>query len=510
MTRNAGRAHAQSRWGELRNLPSVVLASLVIVGASIMWSAPPQAAASPPSPAEPLSSPAPAHAITASRTGTNWGVGVHGASACNPLGGQSCMLPFPSDYYTVPDHGSPSGRRVDFPLEAMPANDHGIHIDPSAWNSNDGFSPGSTIEVEVPDLDPTASKIVNQYHIGGSLAAAAPVVLLDATTGQRLAWWGELDIRNTDTATRLLVIHPAADLPEGHRIVVALRNLRSTAGTPISASGEFAEILSGATPGGPGGAALAAHEKRLLKMLRSDASVGTKGLYLAWDFTVISRSNLTGPILAMRDAAMSQLGSRMPTYTVSKVTNLAPSATGGRTIARQVVGTFDVPNFLTGPTGDQTDTLLVGAQGMPRQKPGNLEHAVFACLIPRSVDAQPASEGEKVEPGRPVLYGKGLFSVATEMDAVGVRDTADAYRQVLCSTNTLGLDGNDEITDAGLFANLSDFPVIPDHLMQAMIDNLYLGHLLSSAKGFAANLAFRSTGPKPAPFIDTKEQGLWR
>jgi len=135
--------------------------------------------------------------------------------------------------------------------------------------------------------------------------------------------------------------------------VVALRNLRSTAGTPISASGEFAKILSGATPGGPGGAALAALEKRLLKILRSDASVGTNGLYLAWDFTVISRSNLTGPILAMRDAA-------------------------------------------------------------------------------------------------------------------------DAYRQVLCSTNTLGLDGNDEITDAGLFANLSDFPVIPDHLMQAMTDNLYL------------------------------------
>lgn len=45
--------------------------------------------------------------------------------------------------------------------------------------------------------------------------------------------------------------------------------------------------------------------------------------------------------------------------------NLSASATGGRTIARQVVGTFDVPSFLNGSSGDQTDTLHLGPDGLP-------------------------------------------------------------------------------------------------------------------------------------------------
>ncbi len=458
--------------------------------------------------AEPLVSPAPAHPLLATRTGTNWGFGVPGAPACNPLGGQSCMLPFPSDYYSVPDPGTASGRRIDIPLDAMPANVQGIHIDPTTWDANDGFSPGSTIEVQVPYLNQAASKIVNQYQIAGSLSADSPVVLLDATTGRRLAWWGEIDARNPFPSSALLMIHPAADLPEGDRIVVALRNLRDGAGGLLSATGEFARVLAGASTTGAGGAPLVAHEKRVLAMLQRDAGVGTQGLYLAWDFTVISRSSLTGPVLAMRNAAMSALGSGVPSYTVTKVTDLSRSANGGRTIARQVVGTFDVPDFLNGPSGDQSATLNLGSDGLPQQLPGNVEHALFSCLIPRSVDAAPGSAGQKVTPGRPVLYGKGLFSVATQMDAVGVRDGADAYGQVLCSTNALGLDGNDVITDAGLFADLSAFPALPDHLMQAMIDDLYLGRLLGSAKGFASNAAFRSKvskGSKSVSMIDTSE-----
>ncbi len=462
--------------------------------------APPSGTAS-----QPLSLAAPAHVLTASHTGTNWGVGVRGAPACDPLGGQSCMLPFPNDYYTVPDPASASGRRVDFPTAAMPANTSGVHIDPATWNANDGFSPGSTIEVQVPNLDLSRTGIVNQYHVGGSLAADAPVVLLDATTGRRLAWWGEADARDPNPATRLLLIHPAADLPEGHRIVVALRNLYSTRGGLIAPTGAFADVVAGRPLAEPGGTAMSAHLHRVLTLLRSDAGLGTSGLYLAWDFTVISTASLTGPAVAMRNAAMAALGSTVPAFTVTKVTDLTASDPGGRTIARQISGTFDVPNFLNGPSGDKTDTLHLGARGQPTQIPGNVEHAAFSCLVPRSVDATPAAAGATVTAGRPVLYGKGLFSVATQMDIVGTRDTADKYRLVLCSTNALGLDGNDELTDAGLFADLSNFAVVPDHLLQAMIDDLYLGRLLASPRGFAANPAFEAPGPQHTPFIDTSE-----
>ena len=501
------RSGGERRWRALAGPLAVlvVAASLAACGGSSTPSSSATPAAVPGTASQPLALRPPAHALTASRTGTNWGVGVKGAPACDPLGGQSCMLPFPNDYYTVPDPASASGRRVDFPAAAMPANTSGVHINPATWTANDGFSPGSTIEVQVPNLDLAGSGLVDQYHIGGSLAANAPVVLLDATTGQRLAWWAEADSRDPNPATRLLMIHPAANLPEGHRIVVALRNLRSTGGAPIAATGAFAKVVAGRPLTGPGGSALSAHLKRVLDLLRRDAGVATAGLYLAWDFTVISTASLTGPAIAMRNTAMADLGSKVPSFAVTKVSNLSPSAVGGRTIARQITGTFDVPNFLNGPSGDKTDTLHLGPGGQPTQIPGNVEHAVFSCLVPRSVDASPASPAAPVSAGRPVLYGKGLFSVATQMDIVGTRDTADRYRMVLCSTNALGLDGNDELTDAGLFANLSDFAVVPDHLMQAMIDFQYLGRLMSSPNGFAANPAFQGAGAAHSRFIDTAQ-----
>lgn len=500
--------------GTWRNRALTAVAASLIMAVAALGAGPGSAVASASTPAhhgtpsQPLALAPSAHLLTVTRTGTNWGVGVSGAPACDPLGGQSCMLPFPNNYYTVPDAAEPSGRRVDFPAAAMPANTAGVHIDPTTWNANDGFSPGSTVALQVPNLDPARSGIVDQYHIGGSLAAHAPVVLLDATTGRRLAWWGETDARDSNPATRLLLIHPAVDLPEGHRIVVAVRNLRSTSGSGIAATGTFADVLAGRPLAGPDGSALSAHLHRLLTLLRRDAGVTSAGLYVAWDFTVISTASLTGPVLAMRDAAMAALGSKAPAYTVRTVTDLTASDHGGRTIARQISGTFTVPSFLTGPSGDQTDTLHIGPHGTPTQIPGNVEHAVFSCLVPRSVDPHPTTGGSSatsssVTPGRPVVYGKGLFSVATDMDITGVRDTADRYRMVLCSTNALGLDGNDELTDAGLFANLSDFPVVPDHLMQAMIDNLYLGRLMSSPHGFAANPAFAGPGPHHTSFIDT-------
>lgn len=364
-----------------------------IASASASASASPASASASASPAQltasavsPLFLPPAHHAVTLHGPGTNWGVGVAGAPPCDPLGGQSCMLPFPNDYYTVPDPSEPSGRRVDFPLATMPANTSGVHIDPATWNANDGFSPGSTIEVHVPGLDLARSDIVDQYHVAGSLSAGAPVVLLDATTGRRLAWWGEADARDPDPASQLLLIHPAADLPEGHRIVVALRNLRTATGAPIAPSGPFAEALAGQSPPGPGGPALAAHLRHLVSVLAADAGVSSNGLFLAWDFTVVSTANLTGPAVAMRDTAMADLHGGLPHYQVTAVTNLAPSADGGRTIARQVTGTLDVPNFLDGPSGDQTDVLHLGADGLPTPLPGNFEHAVFSCLVPRSVD----------------------------------------------------------------------------------------------------------------------------
>jgi hypothetical protein len=441
--------------------------------------------------------------LTATKTGTNWGAGATGASPCDPLSTSGCMFPFPSDYYTVPDAHMGSGRRVYFPPAAMPVSSKGVAINPKAWERNDGFSPGSVIEVHVPGLDFSASKIPGQDHVAESLSKSAPIVLLDADNGKRLAYWAEMDIRDTHPSTQLLLIHPALNLPEGARIIVALRNMRNSAGKVIPAQGDFSRILAGKELSGSSGKALESHEKRVLAILERDAGVRKKGLFLAWDFTVESTGNLTGWAIHMRDVAMKKLGNGVPTFVVTKVVNLTPSDHGGRTIGRQIIGTFNVPSFLNGPSGDQSSTLEFGSDGLPRLS-GYTEHAVFSCLIPRSVDENPALSASPVDPGRPVLYGKGLFSVATEMEIGGVRDTAYEYHLVLCSTNWMGLDGNDELYDAGLLSNLSNFDTVPDHLLQSMIDALYLGRLMASPLGFDTNPAFRA-GPGYKGFIDTSD-----
>ena len=79
-----------------------------------------------------------------------------GAPYCDDFDPSVCLQPFPNDYFTVPDSDhstSDTGRRINFNVLAMPRNAAGKPIDPTEWNRNDGFSPGSLITAHIPGLD---------------------------------------------------------------------------------------------------------------------------------------------------------------------------------------------------------------------------------------------------------------------------------------------------------------------------------------------------------------------
>ena len=439
-----------------------------------------------------------AAAETARPANVDWGASVTGAAACNPLGGSTCMVPFPSDYYTVVDRSMPSGRHVVFPASAMPANRLGMHISPDPYGRNDGFSPGSSILVHVAGLSLSRSHIPGVGDIGASLASDAGVVLLDETTGRRLPFWGELDVRDDDPANQLLMVHPAANLPEGHRIAVALVGVRTATGSLIAPAPAFAAVLRrGPVPEGVTGAFLD-HERALVSYLAA-RGVPTTGLEVAWDFTVASTKNITGYAVHMRDVAMAQLHGGSPSFTVSDVSNFTKSQNGS--VERMVTGTFSVPSFLDQTGGPYGSVLNLGPDGLPNQLPGNVQTAVFSCTIPQSASASSAG-GTMVNPGRPVLYGVGLFGTATKLTTENVTVMADHYDIVLCATDWEGLTAHDELADGGLFVDLSNFPTLPDHLTQSMIDALYLGRLMSSPQGFDSSPDFRATG---MPLIDTSD-----
>src|SRR2546428_9352530 len=72
---------------------------------------------------------------------------------CDPLDKALCLLPFPNDRFTTPDPSTSTGLRVDFSPAEMPRSIAGKPIDPTEWNRNDGFSPGSDLLTFVPGLD---------------------------------------------------------------------------------------------------------------------------------------------------------------------------------------------------------------------------------------------------------------------------------------------------------------------------------------------------------------------
>ena len=128
-------------------------------------------------------------------------------------------LPFPNDVFTVADPHTPTGRRVHFVQAAMPANAHGVHIDPHAWNWSDGFSPGSTIVVRIPGLDNAAafrrSKLVPITDMAHGFDRDQAVVVIDAKTGARQPIWTEVDAQAARDAGPQPADPPGAQLPGG-------------------------------------------------------------------------------------------------------------------------------------------------------------------------------------------------------------------------------------------------------------------------------------------------------
>jgi hypothetical protein len=388
---------------------------------------------------------------------------------CDPLDERACLLPWPNDAFTVPDHSTPTGRRLAIQADAAPKNAAGLPIDVTDQNRADGFSPGSAILAFVPDIDLTTTGIAPSTDIGSSTKPDAPVVLWDATLGHTEAYWGELDAQ-APAGQQVLMIHPATSLREGDRYVVGLRNLKNSSGALIPRGPAFQAAIDG-TPEPPERAG----DFTAMLIDLGVAGVTTDGLYLAWDFTVASAESLSGRVLHMRDIAYAAVGDGAPAFRVTAQRN-----DGG---LRTVDGIFDVPNFLSGD-GSPGSTFVLGADGLPIQQPAPYE-AKFHCLLPSA----------KSGTGPTIVYGHGLLGDRTEADALQFAPVAGIAS--VCATDELGMNADDVSNLAGILGDLSRFPEQADRMQQGILDQQYLGRLLNSAKGFASSPAFQMADGTP-------------
>lgn len=456
--------------------------------------------------------------------------GAHSGGAlvrrpCDPLDSSLCMLPFPNDRFTRVDPTTDTGRRINFLPVEMPRSTAGKPIDPTEWNRNDGFSPGSMVLTFVPGLDlyqTWGTQGITGPRVGGPndprdhiadigryAADGAPILIIDATTGDRWPFLSELDNNAlTGPDERLLIIRPAKNFLEGHRYLVGLRNLKDASGTVIPAGSQFAAYRDGTL--GPLTDPTFERSRRSdvngiidaisgAEVARGNAFTRSE-LFLAWDFTIASERNLSERVLKMRDNAFAQLGDTNlangtiegapPTFAIT--TPLEMSRVTGT-----VEGTIRVPNYLDRPAKPPVEKdplaglplqaaggrLLYGLDGLPMQNPAVPTIDVeFVCTIPRGASA--------TNTAHPTIYGHGLLGSRSE--SKGGSTERDRERNFMpCATNWMGFAEYDIANAVHTLADPSNMPTMADRSQQGFVNFLYLGRAMAHPGGFASHPNFK-------------------
>lgn len=411
-----------------------------------------------------------------------------GPAGCDPLDTKRCLLPFPSNAYTVADTATDTGLRIAMPDGALASNASGVAIDLSEWNRNDGFSPNTPLLAFLPDLDATASNLPTWTDIGASLADDSTVVLIDIDTGERVPLWAEIDAHAVSEVDRLLTIRPAIVLPEGHTFTVALRGMVDGNGGAIEPSVSFVVYRDNLVT------TIDEIEARRPEMeagfgALAEAGVSRSELQLAWTFTVASTRSISGRMLHIRDDALAALGDAAPAYTITAVT---PNSDDN--IALQIEGTYTVPNYLTGD-GSPGNSYYYSSNtidSLPQQN-GTIE-SPFVCNISVATMAG-------TEPAHLVQYGHGLLGSHKEINAGNVRAMSNEHNVVHCATKWAGMSEGDIGNAVTTLRDFGNFNSMADRLQQGVLNQIFLGRLMTRAGGLGDDPNFqRADG---TPLIDT-------
>jgi hypothetical protein len=400
---------------------------------------------------------------------------------CDPLDPTACLLPWPTDHFV-------KRGKLALRNSMMPRSAAGKPIQARDYNRSDGFSPGQIVVTLVPRLDLRRSGVVPVTDMARAFARRQPVVVIDAKTLKRQLIWAELNVRAANPRQRTLNIHPGVGWREGRRYIVALRNLRRRDGRIIRARRAFRVYRDGLRTRARAVERRRPHMERLLRRLEG-AGIERRSLYLAWDFTVAGRRNLTQRLLSMRDRAFAGLGDRnlrdrkvegaAPALGVDDVRDIA----GGRRISGRVA----VPCFLNRMACPPGARFRLNRRGLPVRTPGNVQQARFVCVVPSS--ASPSN------PARPLLFGHGLFGDAGDVDSVA--PLASIANAVICGTDFSGMSGEDVPNLLDLTKDLSRLPTLADRLQQGILNFMFLGRAMLHSLGLSSH-------PEFAGRIDTR------
>ncbi|HEU4732946.1 MAG TPA: hypothetical protein VFT22_33860 [Kofleriaceae bacterium] len=402
--------------------------------------------------------------------------------ACNPLGGEGCLLPWPSMTYLTSDPATATGYRMDLPITGMPVNVDGVAIDPAPLNTRwDGFSPTAPMLAMFPTgVSPDGLPSFKDPE--ESLAPGSPVVVLDLDRGERAPVFAEIDQNIAEPEARALVIRPLMRLHEKTHYAVAIRNtVKSADGSPLPISPGFAALRDGTSFPHPRFAALAARANEMFDKLAA-AGVARGEIVLAWDFVTASDDMLRRDLTTMRTAALPAIGEAGTNLTFQVEDQPAGVS------ARRYRGTFQSPDFLTAGESPASQ-LLRDAAGAPLMH--GLRDARFAAIIPSCVTTQPL-------PRPTIIFGHGLFGSSDDfLTDRFVESLAEDHCLVILAGNFIGLTSADLGTAADAVIDLNRGPTVTEKLGQSIVDFMALESIVRGP--MAESDAFKVGGQ---PVID--------
>ncbi|MEZ4438240.1 MAG: hypothetical protein R3B72_04085 [Polyangiaceae bacterium] len=383
---------------------------------------------------------------------------------CDPLVPSFCAFPWPSNVYTVEDASTPTGRRVNVLDGSLPVSAQGKISSMVGLLPSDGFSTAAALLAEMPGA--TEAGFPTPLDIERSLADDSPTILLEATTGERVPHFTELDHSAPSKEEETLMIRPVVRLKDATRYIVAIRGVQGTDGT-LPASEAFAALRDRLPSEEP-----SVEDRRGLYAdifgRLGDAGIARDDLQLAWDFTTASRDNNTALLVHMRDEALEAAGPNGPPYTITMV-----EPDPDPQIAFRIEGTMTAPLYLTSP--DPGGRLVLGQDGLPEPNPSQPTREVpWRLLIPKSAETTPAAL---------LQYGHGLLGSLGQIESF--KDLANDYGYAIFGLTLIGMGDDDStwIADQLTSGDVAGLTAMFERQHQGMLEYLLAMRMMS--RGFA-------------------------
>jgi hypothetical protein len=377
---------------------------------------------------------------------------------CDPIG-VHCGFPLPSDVYLRedPTGTNPSGKSVRFGATTLPKIFGQTHIDPSDYYELDGWSVASSPMTYMQGA--TAAGLADPTMIASTLNTDSPTILLNADTGELVPHFVDVDV-SAAAPDKTLMLRPAHVLGYSTRYIVAIRGVVDESSQPVEPTDVFRALRDGTEHEDPSVASRRAHYEDIFAILAA-AGIARDDLQIAWDFTTGSRDNITGRMVAVRDAALEVVGEDGPEYVINEVTD-DPNPM----ISHRVILTATVPCYLSDylyESGDPVPRLLFDDAGDPVQN-GTMPMEVLV-QIPKTI--------ENDVPLGVLQNGHGFFGSKNEGRDGFLAMTADGWNWIHMAVDLFGFaDADEAIAAEALVGRPELLPGFVDRQIQGHVNQL--------------------------------------